>query len=291
MHRIDAAGFAAGNLFTDGNPSTGTPATVVDAAWLNDLQENVCQVIEATGIVLVKGTYGQLLTALRAAGVFQTQAQFDNSSKVATTAFVKAAVGSYSGHNVVGTTTLTAANAGNVIACAGSSTITLPAASALLAGSAITIFAIGAAVVVQRSGADLIQPNGGTVTSITLNAGDTLVLESNGAAVWGAIGGSSQLGYASAFGSSQSQNGYQKLPGGLIIQWGFLLKSSSSSPLAVTFPIAFPSICLHVLPGFTGQQNPNGGPVGASDVTTVGFNAWSTTGSPGEYVAFIAIGK
>lgn len=69
MHRIDAAGFAAGNLFTDGNPSTGTPATVVDAAWLNDLQENVAQLVEAAGIVLSKGDYTQLLKAIVTKGL------------------------------------------------------------------------------------------------------------------------------------------------------------------------------------------------------------------------------
>lgn len=69
MHRIDAAGFAAGNLFTDGNPSTGTPATVVDAAWLNDLQENVAQLVEAAGIVLSKGDYTQLLKAVVTKGL------------------------------------------------------------------------------------------------------------------------------------------------------------------------------------------------------------------------------
>lgn len=69
MHRIDAAGFAAGNLFTDGNPSTGTSATVVDAAWLNDLQENIAQLVEASGIVLSKGDYTQLLKAIVTKGL------------------------------------------------------------------------------------------------------------------------------------------------------------------------------------------------------------------------------
>lgn len=69
MHRIDAAGFAVGNLFTDGNPSTGTPATVVDAAWLNDLQENVAQLVEAAGIVLSKRDYTQLLKAIVTKGL------------------------------------------------------------------------------------------------------------------------------------------------------------------------------------------------------------------------------
>lgn len=69
MHRIDAAGFAAGNFFTDGNPSTGTPATVVDATWLNDMQENIAQLVEATGIVLSKGDYTQLLKAIVTKGL------------------------------------------------------------------------------------------------------------------------------------------------------------------------------------------------------------------------------
>lgn len=69
MHRIDAAGYAADNLFTDGNPSTGTPATVVDAAWLNDIQESLAQLIEAAGISLSKGDYTQLLKAIVTKGM------------------------------------------------------------------------------------------------------------------------------------------------------------------------------------------------------------------------------
>lgn len=69
MHRIDAAGFSTGNLFTDGNPATGTPATVVDAAWLNDLQENIVQLIESSGTVLSKGDYTQLIKAIATKGL------------------------------------------------------------------------------------------------------------------------------------------------------------------------------------------------------------------------------
>lgn len=69
MHRIDAAGYAAGNLFTDGNPSTGTPATVVDAAWLNDIQENLAQLVEVAGVPLIKGDYSQLLKAIVTKGM------------------------------------------------------------------------------------------------------------------------------------------------------------------------------------------------------------------------------
>lgn len=64
MHRIDAPGFAPGNLFTEGNPSLSIPATEVSDDWLNDTQEEIVTVIEGQGITLVKGQQDQLNTAL-----------------------------------------------------------------------------------------------------------------------------------------------------------------------------------------------------------------------------------
>lgn len=198
-----------------------------------------------TGVVVTPGRtriiWGDGTNIAGAMNEVETPAQFDNSTKLATTAFVKASEGGYSGHTVVGTTTLTAANSGQVIVCAGSATITLPAASTMPAGNALTFFATGAGVVVQRAGADTIQPNGSTVTSITLNAGDTLVLESNGASAWGAIGGSAQLQYSSQFLASKAANGYIKLPGGLIIQWGTVSGLTGAGVSSFTFPVAFPT--------------------------------------------------
>ncbi len=47
-------------------------------------------------------------------------------------------------------------------------------------------------------------------------------------------------------GSNQSlaSPGYQKLPGGLVLQWGDFL--TSSGDVTVTFPLAFPNTCLNV---------------------------------------------
>ncbi|MGT2044641.1 phage tail protein [Enterobacter hormaechei subsp. xiangfangensis] len=56
--------------------------------------------------------------------------------------------------------------------------------------------------------------------------------------------GNNQLPDMSSFGSSLLANGYQKLPGGLIIQWGVFAVSATAGGVAttdVTFPIAFPS--------------------------------------------------
>ncbi|VXC68329.1 hypothetical protein PSEUDO8Z_160169 [Pseudomonas sp. 8Z] len=66
MHRIDVPSAAAGNQFTEGSPAGGVPATTVTADWLNDVQGNIAEVVEAAGIELVKGDFGQLLGAIQA---------------------------------------------------------------------------------------------------------------------------------------------------------------------------------------------------------------------------------
>lgn len=65
MHRIDAPGFAPGNLFTEGNPGLGVPATVVSDDWANDVQEELCKLVENQGIALVKGTQTQVQEAIK----------------------------------------------------------------------------------------------------------------------------------------------------------------------------------------------------------------------------------
>lgn len=65
MHRIDGAGATIGNLFTEGNPGLGIPATVVTDDWANDVQEEIVNVILDQGITLVKGTQNQLLNAIK----------------------------------------------------------------------------------------------------------------------------------------------------------------------------------------------------------------------------------
>lgn len=50
--------------FTEGNPQTGIPATPLAAKWLNDLQEEVCAVIEAHAGVLDPNNRNQLRDAI-----------------------------------------------------------------------------------------------------------------------------------------------------------------------------------------------------------------------------------
>lgn len=66
MHRIDGDGATIDNKFTEGDPNTSTPATVVTADWLNDtVQEELAGVIEDLGTALVKADNTQLVTALK----------------------------------------------------------------------------------------------------------------------------------------------------------------------------------------------------------------------------------
>lgn len=74
MHRIDNATAAVAlptpaapgtaGYFTEGSPSGGVPATVVDADWLNALQEEILYVITQAGITPTKGTNTQLAAAI-----------------------------------------------------------------------------------------------------------------------------------------------------------------------------------------------------------------------------------
>lgn len=196
--------------------------------------------------------WGFTLAELNAEGT--TPPQFDNATSLATTAFVQRALGSRQGYNVPATgSSFSAADAGKAFGLNGSSTYTLSSASGLPNGATFDFFAAGNGCVVQASGSDTITIKGGaTVTSLTLNSGDTLSLVRVGPTAWLAISGSAQLKFADVFDSSIAASGYQKLPSGLIIQWGELTlgswtASATPSITAITFPVAFSLGCYSVV--------------------------------------------
>jgi len=79
MQRIAGIGATAQNTFTEGDPARGIPATVVTAAWLNTMQEEIIAVITAAGIPLNAASNNQLKTAIdtiiAATGQVLSQAQ------------------------------------------------------------------------------------------------------------------------------------------------------------------------------------------------------------------------
>src|SRR5579871_6809944 len=77
MHRIDNASAATSaptvgavgpnpnGFWQQGNPGTSTPSTVMDQDFFNAVQEELIAILAAASITPVKGTYTQVLAALR----------------------------------------------------------------------------------------------------------------------------------------------------------------------------------------------------------------------------------
>ncbi len=192
--------------------------------------------------------------------------------------------------------TLTAANLGQTILLNSGSAIApvLPLASACPAGTRIEFFNTNAGIAtLTRQGTDNIVLNSANLTTVAVGLGDTLTLESNGSNAWYGVGGSAQLGAAAKFGSSIGTNGYQKLPSGLIVQWG-QVATSSGGDTAVTFPVAFPTQG-NALVGSVFNNTTNGTWFPAFyNFTTTGFSVsayLSTTGARQvQSVSWVAFG-
>lgn len=272
--------------------------TAVSDNDMNQVIWELMEIVKAGGQVgapfdkAVPATYQKLLTALRAAGVFTTPAQFDNTTRAATAAFVRTFGASFSDVLTVSAAgALANASVGGNVKLAGATyTSTLPLASAVPAGGRINfhVTATGA-VTLARAGADTLSPPvGAAVTLLALAAGDTLELTSNGVSAWVITGGSLALAYASGFGSSAAASGYQRLPNGLIIQWGALTNTGATD--TVTFPIAFPNSVWSVVAG----QSNGAGQMPLSVVTAItlsNFTLKSYVGAPGAVMNAAAAGQ
>lgn len=76
MYRIDSRGSTVDGRFTEGNPTTGTPATVVDASWMNAVQDEIVSVIAGAGIALDKTNNSQLIAAIQALATVQVRSLY-----------------------------------------------------------------------------------------------------------------------------------------------------------------------------------------------------------------------
>lgn len=184
-----------------------------------------------------------------------TVAQFDNTVKLATTAFVQRAGGNFAGQvSIAAPNNILASYAGFRIVCTAAGNLTLPAYAGLLVGSKFYVQNSSAGVVnIVRAGADTISALGTTgLTTIAIPIGGVAVIAVGGAS-YVLEEGPASLRYASEFAAALALNGYQKLPGGLIIQWGVSAAIAAGSSGTVTFPIAFNNAILSAsaTPGVT----------------------------------------
>lgn len=66
MDRINGSTATANRQFTEGSPTSGVPATIVSAQWLNSVQEELMGLLSAAGIAPNVSDNAQVLAAIRA---------------------------------------------------------------------------------------------------------------------------------------------------------------------------------------------------------------------------------
>jgi phage-related tail fiber protein len=174
-----------------------------------------------------------------------TPALFDNTLKFATTEFVKRMGVEWSSFGTVNNSTVLGNGSVGGIVSASSPTainVTLPPTAPVGPGAMIMVLSGGAgAVTLLASGAEIITNASGSAISVVLGQGDSALL-SRLTGEWRLIGGSVALKHAAVFAASLAAIGNQKLPSGLIEQWGYSTNTGAST--AVTFSTAFPTVCL-----------------------------------------------
>lgn len=150
--------------------------------------------------------------------------------------------------------------------------------SGQLSGSAITGAVANATNATNATNASSVPYSGLTGTVPTWNQNTT----GNAATVTNGV-------YTTNFTNSLTSNGYQKLPNGLIIQWG--TASFSAGSASITFPITFPNALFSItgcpeIIGFAGASY--AATIEARSTSGATFNLYYTSGSPN--VEWIAIG-
>ena len=196
-------------------------------------------------------------------------AQFDDSGKLATSAFVKArGLQSANVSFASASTALSAAHIGSTILSQSVNdiTVTLPPTTGLPDGARIQLASLSLKnTTIATVGADKLGFNNdgvsGNQAPYVMKNGETLTIEKYSTS-WFAVGGTVQTTFSRVLGT----NGYQRLSNGLIIQWG--TATATVAGTAVAFPVAFPNACYAVTLG--NRYSPNAG-FSASGISATGF--------------------
>lgn len=157
-------------------------------------------------------------------------------------------------------------------------TYTLPDTSGLSVGDSVVISkSVSEEPTIDTFGTEEIVTDDGTITSIGLTADTERVFIWNGTN-WEMVAGDQAAGFTELL----SGNGWQKLPSGLIFQWGSA-SFSTTSFTSVTFPISFPNECL-IVNGSDASSSPSDLAANAADgkflsgnMTTTGFDGQAAT--------------
>jgi hypothetical protein len=230
----------------------------------------------------------------------QSPAQFDNSLRLATMAALKVAGNQASGITPFNANTgLTAAHMGGVAYAFGPSALffNLPQAGSLgfPLGSQITILnASAAALTVTAVGSDHINFGTNQTTNAIIQPGDSVTFTWN-ATSWFATGGSAMMAFSGLFAASLVQAaGYQKLPNGMIVQWGISQSITNGvGAVSVNYPLAFSNGPFVALAGYSnsgGGSGATGNPTNTYVTASKSQFAITNSGTGPAQYNFIALG-
>lgn len=217
---------------TNGDPGAAQNATEPGAWWFHAIGEELRAVIIEGGLTPNISTLTQLRDAIKN---IAKGGDYKASVRVASTAAINLAA--------------PGASIDGVAMVAGDRF--LEKDHATLASRGIYIWNGAAVAATRAADADAgTEFNGGAIIPVeegTVNSDTNWQLTNNGTVTIGTTGLTFECIETKLFtGSNQSlaTSGYQKLPGGLIIQWGSV-DSAGASAGTLTFPITFPNICTH----------------------------------------------
>ena len=132
-------------------------------------------------------------------------------------------------------------------------------------------------------------PTAATLLANTFNGSQKIV---GNLEVTGNLDISGTLAFAKGFENSLKETGWQKLPGGLILQWGTVsLAASTGGSLTqpVIYPITFPNNVLHIFMGYRESTGGSADSPYSRDRTNTGFNIGQTAGEA-HTCSWLAIG-
>ncbi|WP_219847788.1 gp53-like domain-containing protein [Burkholderia multivorans] len=182
-----------------------------------------------------------------------TPPQFDSSTRLATTATLKAAGFQFSNtKSVSASTALDASYVGAMTVVTGNTgpvTLTLPpTANQPISSTLCVLNQSPYEITLTRGDAGAIATCGTPYNSVTVAPGDTAMLATlahSANSNWEFFAGTALNAYSALFASSLAGSGYQKLPRGLIFQWGSAPFSTSQS--TYNLPIAFPNFAWQIV--------------------------------------------
>ncbi len=295
---------------TAGNPQTAVPATKPGPWWYHMVTEELRAVVAAAGITPSHTDVTQLVTAIRR---LIDGGDYKPSARVATTANIALTgeqtidgVAVVAGDRVLVMAQTAGAENGIYVAAAGAWARAEDANSAgdLTSGVLVPVETgtenADTVWMLTTDGAITI---GTTALTWQIKSGDAstarkgqvqLATSAEAQALTDALKALTPATLAAALqGANQSigTNGYQKLPGGLIMQWG-QADTNGTGDTAVTFPIAFPTGVRSFVMGTIGSGAGYMGVFNSLTNTGVNVGTWSATATrAGSTVHWAAIGN